>query len=126
MGEKTVSTRSAGQESERLARQFLEKKGFRILATNCRTRGGELDIVAEAGRLLIFVEVRSLHSSDRHLPEETITLPKQLRLSRAAMAYIQRHGLEERPARFDVVSVESVAGRASCRHIEDAFELVGF
>ena len=126
MGLKRTSTLPAGRESERLAQRFLERKGYRILATNCRNRGGELDIVAEDGPLLVFVEVRSLRSSERLLPEETVTLPKQLRLSRAAMAYIQRHGLEERPARFDVVSVESVAGKATCRHIEDAFELVGF
>jgi len=126
MGREKTPTREAGREAERLAARFLREKGYRILATNYITRLGEIDIVAESQGQLIFVEVRSLRSPERHLPEETVTLPKQARLSRTALAYIQENGLEDRPARFDVVGVSTSVGVPSFRHVEDAFELVEF
>jgi putative endonuclease len=126
MGREKAPTREAGREAERLAARFLREKGYRILATNYLTRVGEIDIVAERQGQLVFVEVRSLRSRARHLPEETVTLPKQARLSRTALAYIQENGLEDRPARFDVLGVETSTGRPAFRHIEDAFEFVEF
>jgi putative endonuclease len=117
-----VNTREVGKQSEEVACRFLQKKGYRILTTNYRQRFGEIDIIAEKGEQLVFVEVRSLHGSERLQPEETVGVPKQLRLSRTAMAYIQQHGLEDRPARFDIVSIDMSADRPFCRHIEDAFE----
>ena len=122
MGSRRLNTREVGKQGEDLACRLLIEKGYRILATNYRKRCGEIDIIAERGRQLVFVEVRSLHGSERLLPEETIGAPKQLRLSRTAMAYIQQHGHEDRPARFDIISVDLSADRPSCRHIEDAFE----
>jgi len=126
MATKGTSTRTAGGKAEKLACRFLAAKGYRILATNYRTRLGEIDIVAEEAGQLVFVEVRSLRSRERNPPEETVTLPKQARLCRTALAYIQQHRLEDRPARFDVVGVVVSEGAPAFSHLEDAFELVEF
>lgn len=116
-------TTKKGQQGEDLACRFLAGRGFKILARNCRNRFGEIDIVAEESGDLVFVEVRSLTSVSRHLPEETISTKKQQRLSRAALAYIQEKGLDHRPARFDVVSVETAGSIPTVRHLPDAFEI---
>lgn len=117
------STVSKGRQAESRARDFLRQKGFRILEQNYRCRCGEIDIVAEQGDELVFVEVRSLGPRARHLPEETINPEKQRKLSRTALAYLQQHGQENRPARFDVVAVQTGTGNALIRHLPDAFEL---
>jgi putative endonuclease len=123
MATKRASTKEKGQEGERLAALFLEKQGFRILDRNYRNRLGEIDIVAEDQGVLVFVEVRTLKESARHTPEETIQWKKKQRLSRTALVYVQHKGLENLPARFDVVAVEIARGRSTLRHIPDAFEI---
>jgi putative endonuclease len=123
MASKKASTRERGQEGERLAARYLEEQGFRILDRNYRNRLGEIDIVAEDRGVLVFVEVRTLKSSAGHSPEETIQWKKQQRISRTALAYIQYKRLEDRPARFDVVSVTLDGNRSALRHIPDAFEM---
>ena len=101
------STRESGEKGEILALGFLKKKGFRILNKNYRNTFGEIDIVAEEKGQLVFVEVRSLKTWERHLPEETIGSKKQQKISRTALAYIQEKGWEDRPARFDVIAVKA-------------------
>ncbi len=120
---KRSSTKEKGQEGERLAVRFLEKQGFRILDRNYRNRLGEIDIVADDNGVLVFVEVRTLKASAGHSPEETIQWKKQQRISRTALAYIQHKRLEDRPARFDVISVTLAGDRPTLRHIPDAFEM---
>jgi putative endonuclease len=120
---KRASTKEKGQEGERLAVRFLRRQGYRILDRNYRNRLGEIDIVAEDRGVLVFTEVRTLKASAGHLPEETIQWKKQQRLSRTALAYIQYKRLEDRPARFDVVSVIFDGDRPTLRHIPDAFEM---
>jgi putative endonuclease len=118
-----TSTVTKGRQAERQARDFLKKKGFRILEQNYRCRFGEIDIVAEQGEELVFVEVRSLGPRARHLPEETIVHKKQRKLSRTAQAYLQDRRQTNRPARFDVVAVETGRDSPVLRHLPNAFEL---
>src|SRR2546428_9176136 len=47
-----------GEEGERAAARFLEARGYRILERNYRTRRGEIDLIAEDRRMLVFVEVK--------------------------------------------------------------------
>lgn len=123
MAFRRASTKEKGREGERLAARFLEKQGFRIRDRNYRNRLGEIDIVAEDGDVLVFVEVRALKASSGHTPEETIHWKKQQRLTRTALAYIQQKGLESLPARFDVIAVALSGNRPSLRHIPNAFEM---
>lgn len=123
MALKRASTAEKGREGEQLAVRWLEEKGFRILERNYRNRLGEIDIVADDGGVIVFIEVRTLKASAGHSPEETIRWKKQQRISRTAQAYIQHKRMEERPARFDVVAVTIDGPRSTLRHIPDAFEL---
>ena len=76
------SRRGLGEEGERLARKFLERRGYRIIASNYRTRMGEIDLIAEHGQTLVFVEVKARADDRFGGPACAITLAKQARLAR--------------------------------------------
>lgn len=114
--------RRLGAFGERLAALHLEAKGYRILARNFRCREGEIDIVAQDGETLVFVEVRTRRGDALGGPAESVTAIKQSRLVTAATAYVQ--ALTELPAdqRIDVVAVQlSPGGRlVAIDHFEGA------
>jgi putative endonuclease len=114
--------RQLGAFGERLAAAHLEAKGYRIHARNYRCREGEIDIVAQDGETLVFVEVRTRRGDAVGGPAESITLSKEARLVAAATAYVQ--ALSQPPAdqRIDVVAVQlSPGGRLlAIDHIEGA------
>jgi putative endonuclease len=94
-----------GSEGERAAAEFLEARGYRILDRNYRTRLGEIDLVAEEGRILVFVEVKVRLNDRFGGPAAAITSAKQARIARLAQQYVMSRRLGERPCRFDVVLI---------------------
>jgi putative endonuclease len=114
--------RRLGAFGERLAAAHLEAKGYRIRARNFRCREGEIDIVAQDGETLVFVEVRTRRGDAMGDAAESVTPAKEARLVTVATAYVQ--ALAEPPAdqRIDVVAVQlSPAGRLlAIDHIEGA------
>ena len=113
-------SREAGARAERQAEEYLKGRGMRILARNFRTRFGELDLVAQDGDVVVFVEVRSRSSDAFGAPQETVTLVKRRRIIRTAMAYAQSRRLDA-PMRFDVVALSP----QGALHIPAAFDATG-
>ena len=66
--------RALGHWGESVAATHLEAKGYVILARNWRCRLGEIDLVAQLGDVVIFVEVKTRRGRDFGLPEEGVTL----------------------------------------------------
>jgi len=118
----TSSRRALGDLGERLAAQHLQAKGYRIREKNVRTREGEIDIVAEAGDLLVFVEVRCRRGTAMGTAAESLTAVKQRRLVALAEAYGQTRPDLPPQRRIDVIAVDlSPGGRLlSLQHVEDA------
>ncbi len=116
-----------GNRSERAAARFLRRLGCRILARNYRCPHGELDLVAEQGGCIIFVEVRSTGGDDPERPALSVDDAKQRRLTRLALHYLRQHHLLDRPARIDVITVTWPAHQREPRidHYPQAFEAVG-
>ncbi len=96
--------KTAGQAGEEAAACYLEQLGWRILARNCRLPGGEIDIIAQDGGCLVFVEVKTRRSSRFGSPFEAVDSRKQQRLATAALAYMSKRNLDM-AARFDVAAV---------------------
>ena len=105
-----------GARAEHRVRSHLESSGYTILATNVRLAGGELDIVARKGRLLVFCEVRMRTSSDYGDPLETVDAFKARRIRRAAQMWLAGNTA----ARFLEVSLAVAAVR------QGGIELVPF
>ena len=114
-----MNTRAVGRVGENIAEKYLIAcKNARILARNYTVRGGEIDIVAEIGDVIAFVEVKLRSSSD---PHDAIGYTKQKRLSKAAAIYLQKNGLTERFSRFDALLI---LPDGSIEYIEHAFEYI--
>ncbi len=117
-----VDRRQFGQDGETLAVRHLEAQGFLIRARNFLCRYGELDIVAEKGELVCFVEVRMRSHAAWGDPAHTISGGKQRRVVKAALHYLFAHDLRDRMIRFDVVTVVGRGARAVVEHIPNAFD----
>lgn len=126
MADRVLSKKQAlGMRAEQLAADYLEQRGYKILARNWRRPEGELDLVLGAEGLCVFVEVRSRTGTERGHPLETVDAHKRARVLRAARMYID----EERPQaavfRFDVVGVTFALDESPPElvHVEDAFQV---
>ena len=98
--------RDTGILGEKLARDFLKKRGYHILETNYRCPQGEIDIIARQGDSLVFVEVRTKKSREFGSPEESITPAKKERMRATAYQYRQTHDNLPLAWRIDAVAVE--------------------
>jgi putative endonuclease len=101
--------RKLGRRGENLAVVHLEKQGYVVRERNWRCPAGEIDIVAEDGGCLAFVEVRTRRGREYGTPEESVTRAKQAKLVEVAQTYLQEHSWEG-DWRIDVVAVEMTSG----------------
>ncbi len=123
MSERANPRAAVGDAAETLVRQRLEAAGLRLRETNFRARRGEIDLVMEArDGQIVFVEVRYRTRRDYGGGIASVDARKRQRLIHAARAYLHRHGLHQRPARFDVVAVD---GEDRIQWIEAAFDADG-
>jgi len=98
-----------GQRGEGLATAYLEQRDYAVRERNWRCPAGEVDIVAEDGGCLVFVEVRTRRGAEFGTPEESVTPAKQAKLVEVAQTYLQEHSWEG-DWRIDVVAVEMTSG----------------
>jgi putative endonuclease len=121
------SARSLGTLGEAAAARYLRRKGYKIVARQAREQGGELDLVAIDGGVIVFVEVKTRRSTAAGHPAEAVDATKQRRMTRAALAYLRRHQLLDYPVRFDVVAIQwpAAARRPLIEHFLHAFEPPG-
>lgn len=101
-----MKRRETGILGERLAKDYLKQRGYRIRQSNYRCPEGEVDIIAEHGDYLVFVEVKTRRSLEFGRPEESITAEKRARLRAVAAHYQQTHDKLPQLWRIDVVAIE--------------------
>lgn len=82
-----------------------------MLARNWRCRDGEIDIVAHAGDLLVFCEVKTRSGDRLGTPAAAVTLAKQRRLRQLAVTFLTEHAARPVSIRFDVVAITWQHGR---------------
>ena len=113
-----------GQEGEAEAERYLRQKGYRIVARNLRSSLGELDLVADDGGVLVFVEVKSRRTAQFGGAIHAVHRQKQQKLIKLAAQFLaQRHWMD-RTCRFDVVLLEATeTATLQVEHIQNAFEV---
>jgi putative endonuclease len=114
--------RDLGRWGELVAATHLEAKGYAIVERNWRCRLGEIDLVAQSGDTLVFVEVKTRRGRDFGMPEEGVTLRKSQKLLAIGQQYVFDHALEDVNWRIDLVAVElDKSGKLlRCEHVENA------
>ena len=113
-----------GQSGEDLAVAHLTAAGYAVVARGYRTRYGEIDVIAQDGETLVFVEVRRRAGPGCGAAAESVTPAKQRRVARMAVDYLARMNLYDRCAvRFDVVAIDDQPdGRPIVTVIRGAFD----
>jgi putative endonuclease len=109
------STSGLGQKGEDLARDFLFRRGFRLVCSNFsvpvgRNRkgvvvSGEIDLIAYEDDVLCFIEVKTRRSDDFSAPVAAVDLRKQRQIIRTAKKYRQIFHLENVEFRYDAVGI---------------------
>lgn len=119
-----MSNKSLGSYGESLAKQYLLDQGYRVLEVNFRNKLGEIDLIAQDGKTICFVEVKTRQSLEQGQPYEAINSWKIRKLSQMATFYLKHkfHSLEIL-SRFDVISiVQDKDGSPKIQHIKNAFD----
>lgn len=114
-----------GAWGEALAAAYLQKKHYRIVTTGYRCRYGEIDLIAENRKYLVFVEVKLRKSAGFARACEFVDYYKQNRLRTTAALYLSQNPTALQP-RFDVIEIYAPDGTETVKpriyHLEDAFQ----
>jgi putative endonuclease len=118
-----------GAKGEGIAVRFLKDRGYKIVERNYRIRLGEIDIIAEQGGDLVFIEVKTRTGLSYGTPFESVTMQKQKQLSKVALEYLSKQDDHNRAARFDVIGIKLKEGcdrsslDADIELLQNAFDL---
>ncbi|MFN8283924.1 MAG: YraN family protein [Chitinophagales bacterium] len=110
-------TAEIGKKGENLAKEYLLNKQYLILHENWRYKRSEIDLIAQDGKIIVFVEVKSRKTNHFGHPEAFVTKHKIKKMQEAAAAYIEQFNWQGE-LRFDVISIEN---NKDITHFEDAF-----
>ena len=109
-----------GNQAEKVALSYLEQQGLTLIEKNYQTRLGEIDLIMQDGKSIVFVEVRLRKNNIFGGASESITQAKQRKIAKVAQQFLQHHG--NQPCRFDAIVME----KAEIQHIQwikHAFEV---
>lgn len=114
-------TQQTGKLGEDYTADYLERQGYTLLSRNYRGSGGEIDLIAQGGGYLLFVEVKTRGKRSLYAPAYAITPRKRGYLTRTAQQYLAQHSLDLQP-RFDAALVVVEKGRVvSFDYLENVF-----
>lgn len=120
MGKNNVT----GAWGEALAAEYFKKKKYKLIATNFRSRFGEIDLIVANRKFLVFAEVKLRKSDKFARASEFVDQSKQERLRTTAELYLSQNPTKLQP-RFDVIEIYAPDGlqteNPQINHLEDAF-----
>ena len=118
------TSKLSGAWGEALAAEYLRKKRYKLVAAGYHCRFGEIDLIVQDKRFLVFVEVKLRKSGDFARAMEYVDRRKQDRIRVTASMYLSQNPTNLQP-RFDIVEIYAPEGTATKRpeihHLEDAF-----
>lgn len=118
-----IRTKEIGSRGEAIAKEYLEKTGHRIIAANHRVRRLEIDLIAEHGRQLIFLEVKTRFKSESDKDDIPLSGRQIKNLKRAIVDYCLKERIRSDRIRLDLITifVNRATDMASLRHYRDIF-----
>jgi len=115
----------SGAWGEALAAEYMRKKRYRLVAANYHSRFGEIDLIMENRKNLVFIEVKTRKSADFATAREYVDRRKRDRLRMTASMYLSENPTKLQP-RFDVIEIYAPMGEGTenpvVEHLEDAFQ----
>ncbi len=110
------SKQRLGRWGEKEAESYLVSKAYKIVDRNFHCEHGEIDLIAQEGECLVFVEVKTRRGTTFGFPEEAVNLKKQGHIKDSAEAYLQEKDRENMDWRIDVIAI--LVGKKDEIHIE--------
>ena len=119
-----MQSKTIGTFGENIAKNYLEKKGYKILETNYKTKIGEIDIIAQKGKNLVFIEVKTITTKENFLPEDKVDKRKRTKLINLVKFYLQEKKINfDIPLQIDVIGIKLGKDKESeIQHFENVIE----
>ena len=114
---KNVRNKIEGTGGEILAANFLKQQKYKILQMNYSNKIGEIDIIAQDRKTIVFVEVKRRQTLAYGRPVEAVDMRKANKIKKVAEIYLMLEGKSESDVRFDVVEIIG----DDINHIKNAF-----
>lgn len=115
----------SGAWGEALAAEYMRKKRYKLIATNYHSRYGEIDLILQNSKYLVFAEVKLRKNSSFAQAQEYVDRHKQDRIRVTASVYLAENPTKLQP-RFDVIEIYASDGTKTLNpqinHLEDAFQ----
>lgn len=103
---KKTDKKTVGDAAEDEALRHIQSEGLRLIKRNYRTKFGEIDLIAEDNKTLVFIEVRFRKNDLYGSALESVTVKKQNKITTTARYYLAENNIgDSRPIRFDVVGI---------------------
>lgn len=119
-----MDRKTVGQWGEDAASDYLKQNGYKILERNYHSHFGEIDIIAQEGECICFVEVKTRKNSYFGFPAEFVNLTKQQKIIKTAEFYLTNNIVVNNSYRFDIIEVFHYDKQiAKINHLKGAFEL---
>ena len=119
------TSKLSGAWGEAIAAEYLRKKHYKLVAAGYHSRFGEVDLIVQDKKYLIFVEVKLRKTSDFAAAREYVDRRKQDKIRVTASVYLSQNPTQLQP-RFDVIEVYAPEGTQTrnpqITHLEDAFQ----
>lgn len=120
-----ANSKLSGAWGEALAAKYLQKKHYKLVAAGYRSRYGEIDLIVQDRRYLVFVEVKLRKNANFAPAREYVDIRKQNRIRTTASIYLSQNPTDLQP-RFDVIEIYAPEGplteKPVIEHMEDAFQ----
>lgn len=111
-----TKTTDIGRQGEHAALEFLEQKGYTVVARNYRYKRSEIDLIVQKENWLVFVEVKLRSSKQFGFPEESVKEAKRKKILEGAAQYLEETNWKGN-VRYDIIAIQGQA----IEHFEDAF-----
>ncbi|MBA3047341.1 YraN family protein [Patescibacteria group bacterium] len=112
-----------GQFGEKLAIDYLTRKGYKIIDKNIKISYREIDVIARKNNGLIFIEVKTRTSDKFGFADEAVSSKKIKRLKTAISAYLKNDNSGLKNLRLDLIAIDINKGKkiAKIKHYKDIF-----
>ena len=113
-----MNKRKFGIIGEKIAQKYLKNNGYKIIENNYYTRNGEIDIIANKEKYIVFVEVKTRNNEKYGKPSEAVNKTKKLHMRRSAAIFLRENNFSKFIIRFDVIEVYMINGKCKINHIK--------
>ena len=112
-----------GRYGEDLAYKRIKRLGYKKIIRNYRCPLGEVDLIANDGDTLVFIEIKTRRGKSTGYAKEAVNARKQRQLSKVALSYMKSNNCSEAKARFDVIAISIKEDKPEIEVVKNAFDL---